>query len=392
MCPSFAHRWHARRRIIRVCVALALSLFSFWRGHAAIASSPDDARITLRGAIDQRERLRSGVVRIHGRRVKALQDGAPFESDVKIRYEFDFHASLLRIDWDEPVRELLLEGDAKGAADKFKESMKSGQMKTDARVSKYVHTPQYSLYWMSNNERVINQRAPEAKQYLHLQRFDIRALGFMGVYDFDNGTGFDEVSQYLTEQKIVAFDTTNVPGNGSVDRITWLYGPSEVLKREVFIDREHGYTPLHFAIRQRLELGVDAWEESPIESIDVTWSKNSDVWVPLTYAQRRVRDKNVVAELNLSFDWDSVNSPLDPKDFTYQELHPTVKAQVVSDQLGKQVLVGYSYPKGQTPLLDMSRSQSTMSSWRAWLLYGNILVITVILLLLLRRRLRTTTE
>ena len=278
--------------------------------------------------------------------------GQPFQSDVAIRYEFDFSSSLLRIEWQEQVQEVHLgeKANIEGMnAEKLRDLAKLAKMQVLPREFKYIHTPKYSLHWKSNEEGIVFQHSPEHETEQIMQRFDIRALGFMGSYDFENGSMLGPMGKNLLQQKIVDCSKVSGAADSNLQRITWVFGPNENWRREIVIDQNRGYTPLHFAVRQSALSDNAQKETPPIETVDVTWKELSGAWVPATYVQRAFSGGKIDSQLELTFDWDLANAKLDAGDFTIERLDPSTKAQVISDQSGQRVLVGYAYPKGQGP-------------------------------------------
>lgn len=325
-------------RNVIILVALSLS-----PGAQVFASPTEDAQAILREVIKSREGLKTGQVFIQGHRLQPSITGKPFESRVSIKYEFDFPASLLRIDWDESVQRMSA-GDVATedmSAQKLQSLATSGKMQVQERLIKYVRTPQCSLHWNSDENRIVFQRDPQHAPDESLQRFDIRALGFMGMYDFENGTLLGATGKNLLEQQVVGFSTDNTSR-----KITWVFGPNEKFRREITIDQKNGKVARHFEVRQRATKDAE-WEASPLEINDVTWKELSGAYVPATYVHRSLASGKVDSQLELNFEWKSVNAPLDENDFTYNGLDLQVKAQIVSDQSGKRTLVGYADPKGE---------------------------------------------
>lgn len=336
----------------------------------------------LHGMEDGRSRLRSGRFRATGHRIDLSIDSSPFERNLELEYTFDFTKDLLRIDWHEPAKTLQL------SEDSFDESSQAsietltrlGKSRIRDRFSKYVRTQSYSLHWTSDSERVVFQHEPDNKRYLPLSRFDVRTPGLTVMRGFEDGISFDEINKLLLDQKIVnAIEDT---ANGFA-RIEWEINH---LRREIWLDQNRGYTPIHFTIRRRSgSQDKPNWQGAPIEEADLTWEKNGDVWVPKTYSHRQQVGQKLVSSFTIALQWESVNEPVDESLFTYERLNTPVKAQVVSDQLGQSVSVGYAYPDGETPQTEITLPTDVTTRRRA-IIYANVAVVAVLAFVVLLKR------
>lgn len=350
------------------------------------------AILYVQGMKDGRERLRSGVFRARGRQLDNSPElvdksGSPFENKFEVYCVFDFARDSLRLDWDAPVRSLR---SSKGTSSKQSSDVESraaldaGEFDMHNRTDKYVRTPKCSLHWTSNSPHTLFQLSPEDAWKHQPSGLDVRALALLLMADFDAGRGFNDVLHYLAKAEIaeVADD------DKGVSHLVWVFGKEKQLQRKLWLDRTKDYAPFRQELRYRVRRGqTSVWEATPREICEVTWERKSGVWVPQTFSLSQELAPYQKSRVEMAFEWEAVNKPVDDNLFTSAGLGLPMKAQIISMQLGKPIHLGYvggedQQPNQPTPLPTSPNSRIRL----AVALVSLLLLVALVSILLLRHR------
>jgi len=308
------------------------------------------ADLCVQGMKDGRERLRSGVFRARGRRVvdEALLVGkGPLLPETKweVYCAFDHAKELLRLDWVQPmpwVRSPKEMDPKQAAANDLRAALGDGTAEVHMVTHKYVRTPRHGLAWTSGSQHVLNQSPPGDAWKHRPAGLDVRALGLLLMVDFDKGKGFPAVVNNLAKME---FTEVGEDDKG-LCHLVCVFGKDKELQRQLWLDRTNGYTPVRHELRYLDRSGpVPTWQAKPRETSEVTWEQVSAVWIPRTFSLTLERAPGVKASVELAFEWEAVNQPVPEEQFTPDGMDLPPRTQIVSWELGKPVVLGYTGKK-----------------------------------------------
>ena len=225
-----------------------------------------------------------------------------------------------------------------------------------------------------------------------LNPFDVRGLGIIIVTSFDRPADLDKLNKNFWNEKNYRLE--RVSETDEICTLEWLITTLPGRRRKLVLDKTKGYLPISMRWIQVSE----GTEFVPIEN-SVEWSADdSGCWVPKAAqmaATTARADGSIAVQhmLTYSFEWESVNQPLDPDLFTEGGLDLPHAAAVMDVSVPEGILlrrVGY---EGYEEALNGTREAKIVSvkdgsTQRLWLIVGNVILGAGLLILLLFRRAR----
>lgn len=284
-------------------------------GVARAADGAPRPEILFRGMREARDRLQSGVFRAVGRVSVTEESKQRVNGEVKLFCAFDFFKDMFRFDRNEPA--LVAVRNA------------SEEERIDV---KYVRTSTQSLHWESvtPDVRILPPNAPPP---FLARAFDVRVLGLGNERDMTQGYSFEQFYRVYTTQSIHEF-TESTKG---VYHLSWLFGDSGRTQKTLWISEKHGNSPIRFDVREKGP--GDKWL-APSTICEMTWFKQSNVWVPETVIFETVRGLSRHETYTLAFEWESVNQPVSEELFTLAGLEIAPNWNVVDERLGRPIVLG----------------------------------------------------
>lgn len=334
------------RAVCFTSAAVALSAMSFVSSMAGEPVSPVDSaepellrEYIVQGMLYQREQLRSGVYRAHGRKVDDDPRWPGIDGDVTIYCAFDLDEPRLRFDRVEPS---LSATDFDARPDEVHDIVDGNTALPSTFATelvslewRYVRTADRSLVWCTDWP-VVQVKRPDESPPSGVAPFDVRALGLAYWMDFVKGYQFEElVESYKAETPV---EIVRIPE--AVFRATWIRGGTRTV---VWIDSEQGVSPIRLEVSERLpaatEDGSGNWSQPKLVS-DVTWQAINGVWVPRTFSIEELHLAPRVMKYELTFDWESVNQDIPDEVFSEEGLELPERTVTVDDRLGEPVVTG----------------------------------------------------
>ena len=124
--------------------------------------------------------------------------------------------------------------------------------------------------------------------------------------------------------------------------IVWVFGEKRQLQRRLWLDSTRDYAPFRQELRNLDQKDQTQLSPAkPYEVSEVTWKQASGAWVPQTFSMRRELRSGQEQSVEIAFDWKSVNQPVEDGQFAATGLGLPLRAQLVSMQLGKPVILGH---------------------------------------------------
>ena len=333
-----------------------------------ITKAKEEARNVLNGFRFGRERLRSGVVNVNGRR-RFLSKKNPLdsESDLSLFIAFEF-------------------------PDRFRFDRKEQHF--DSKVTgiiggRYARSSEYALVLGLQNPMVSVVRASDPPPR-NVRVLDPRVVGLCNLTELESDIGFSKLMDFFD-----GIDVVSCIGSGGKFDCRWLFANSSVACDITFEQQGDDYLPVHF--EQRYGIIADAGREAS-EVCDVKWQRISEVNVPiwmkivhregLTIGPMKSR-----REYELNFDWTSVNEKVPDDLFTVEGFKQVVAANrealvprgmigadedgtfVVDNRMDKAVLLEKPTKKG----VDTTRLESSFGLGRVVVLAINGIVLLVVI-------------
>ncbi|HEX7376913.1 MAG TPA: hypothetical protein VF278_07360 [Pirellulales bacterium] len=344
------------------------------------AAAAERAKFLMTGLRDARERLRKGVVRVHGTKRENAYNQKPLAGELTQFYAFDNDSGLLRYERKEPRRSFVAT-----PIDKPAIPQRGVRPTEDLALNRiYWRCPRKSVQYTAG-DTVLAICAEDADAPIY-SAFDVRAVGLHYLEDYQRQTRFEEIVD--TFMRFPAEQVSDV-GDG-VYRIEWSLGDRGHHRRTLWIDRSHGFTPTRMELRDRLpHLPDDHPWKPPYAVTEATWTLISDVWVPKTY---KIADGPEDSEAALghhpsiryehTFEWESVNEPLPPDLFEVKSLE-LPNGCIVTDWRGQRPIVEAVIGQPNSPLLGEAGSAKreappAISSWRIWIMLVNIALLVAL--------------
>ncbi len=351
-----------------------------WANTSAVPAS-ELARFALDGFRDSRQRLRSGVFRVTGRRehwritdIETLARETLQCEDFEQFCAFDFDRQLFRLDH------------LGTSAEPPRDEMPSG--------GKYVRTKDYSIHWIIGS-RQANYFQPERRAIESMMIFDIRLVGFtnMGTLMFRD-VDWEKWKQVVDSRGSRIRDAGML---GSLYNLAW-FSPESRVGGVVSVDANQGFSP----VRNELFLTdgktgkIAVLEEMgvpPLREVHLaTWMEKNGIWVPTSLAADIESysthvDRRTARRYELAFQWESVNEPLDEKLFDWAGMKLPEKTRVLDNRLGWPPIVVASVGQYVAPPPQPELPASSFGpGWRILLIVGLHAVAFVTLLYWGRRR------
>lgn len=246
---------------------------------------------------------------------------------------------------------------------------------TEVRTMKYVRTPEKSLSWESGRRtRIYSRSADDPRSSMTVNPFEPRILGMVAlgmlrdyhsVQDTLEGRAEDPVHQ-------VAFL------GESIVELQWLYEkPLYSFRDRIRIDREQGFSPVHYLAEYKEKRPDEKWHT--INDITVTWQKVAEVWLPKTALIEQRHDELNCERLEMVFQWEEVNTPVDPSLFTADGLGIDHFARVLDDRSGTVIEVD-RLNVAESPALQPATAEPLEASnrWRIFLAVHAVILAAVI--------------
>jgi hypothetical protein len=336
-------------------------------------------RFLVAGMKFEREKIISGVVRGKGERTLMQEiDGKSVTATAPVEYllAFDFLENKMRVDRKEPSFD------------------KAGGY--NHHLGQYIETHDsivYSDYTPHESYTdIIIIVSPKDGDYEwrgndYCHPLDIRNIGFLDLWRFTHGNSpsfTDRMATYTRIPEVLVEE-----GNGVV-RYEYHQRVKEggQLRRSVlWVDTKNGFT----LIRSLSIWEFDFRKDHPwiLSDTRISWKKHVEGWVPVDI----VFEKNLPIEENeklvMSFDWESLNKPIDDEYFDYCDFAvsstqtPVVKiptkAQAAEGRSGGRVgvygdLCGTK--EGRLLMKQIAAKESSRKFWqRTFLIAGIVLIV-----------------
>lgn len=316
------------------------------------------AENVIHGVIDSRQRLVSGVCRIHGKNRKSRADSKSSDQgrteDVECFCAFDFARGLYRFDRNVARRDGVEQG------------------------GKFIRTPSHAFELLGKvpelaRSAVITRTRPGNSGNGIVAPFDIRIIGLFNLVGAYWERSLDENLKSLSADNFIEFAAES----DNVFRLTWKRGNDRLTRYSLWIDTEKGYSWI------RWKSTYDA-NSALIDILAETgWDEKNGVWVPISMHLKDQQTSIGTTEADWSIEWESVNEPVDSKYFDPQDLAPGTEVAMYSDEVGEKPI--YLGLVGSAPV---KPREVVVSRWRRFCLILTILVVLILLSLIVVRRYR----
>ena len=365
------------RRSAWLCL---VAQFVFLAPRAVCGAEADDPHDVLSflvtGLKAERQRLRQGVFRVHG--VQIREDPAPvgkLEGPVEMLGAFDFDKGCYRFDRRAP-------------------SWKVEGKESELLDRKICRTPELSLHYNSRYARleihppdVLN---PHTLTNITGGYLDVRCVGIYSFGQLFKSLELEAVCERIPKK--IGLETCVEESNG-IFRLDWT--PVQETHGTWWIDTSHGFTLIRKESRHRLpELGETEWRD-PYQTHEVTWKQIADVWVPGSYRvffqfelapeklpeppDYKYTPRHRKFTYRYTFEWESVNEPVDEKYFDYEEFDLPDGTYVadarsgelrILDVVGKPLAVSRDLSEPPTSSWSWPRVLALLASGLLLLLFG----------------------
>jgi hypothetical protein len=338
---------NAFARVASVSVIGSLFLFV---GSASGMEDEDLVEFCISGMQSFRDQLQSGVYVSRGRAFSRERgSGTQREHAVPVEIHCEFEGDRLRFQ--------RTEGDFSGTF-----------LRSDGHIATYI-----------DREGAVVKDAPESESARVLRPFDIRSMGLLSFPELDEGFSVKELFELLhdRERSVVA----GVEEEAGKYAISWIIEapPSIEIKRTLWIDSEHGFTPFRMEVRVRDKSQDLSWDEIPANAeVVATWGHHDGVWVPTSC---QMNDAHGTIGLTMEFDWKSINAEIPETRFMPESLDVPNGTYFVDGSLDVPVV---EEVKGRETLQGTGEARAI--DWRVFLVCITLVAVIVILALLIRRR------
>jgi len=323
------------------------------------------AQFALAGLKNGRSKLTSGVYRAHGKLDRSTEVVDPVVGPIEIFCAFDYNQSLMRFDRAEPLWV------ARGT---------STTKRIEQYGGKFVSTPDMAIELLSGNSAGEITAAPRPNKAI--RPFDIRMVGVSGWGTLDTRLTLDQMVDIY--RRFYVLVSASADANDEYT-LRWTDKAAE-LRAELRLDGKKEFAPVRFEVRFRNEkVGRDEWGKV-INVSTVSWSRINDVWVPHVWHDEETT--GTTKKRDLTFEWESVNGPVDKSLFTLEGLGAK-DAMFHDRRFGKVVVV---HPLSDAPAA--TESPRPVRSYRKVLVIAlvNLVVLSGLGILWLRRRRRSRKE
>jgi sulfatase modifying factor 1 len=288
--------------------------------------SPDEAtakaKVLIENMLKEREKITSGVVFVRGNQFIGGDNQLP-EHPIRGMYAFDHEHGLLRFDNSKRMLVRSLSPDKLAAAGN---NLKVATALTEPEVSnailRYVRNAEYSASWekMTRNtrdsmylRRVDAEMGGRIASMHHM--IDVRACGVMTYFEFDSGD-FERgktVKDYC--EALLEFPVAEVVEKDELIVIVFRLEHREL---RLTIDTKRQFSPVDFVCK---------WLKSPGTTFDtsqtshIRWTTIEGVSVPKSFSiEFDIPDAKKYVLCRFSYEWQSVNKPVDKEYFDYKRL------------------------------------------------------------------------
>jgi hypothetical protein len=238
---------------------------------------------------------------------------------------------------------------------------------------KYARNQKESLQQVGSDDYVDKCPANEPMAALDMRPFDLRALGMMTIGEFDYREPYQKIRDYY--QTKVQLADISVEKDGIVKAVWDCTVTARVVdrhdkaKRTIWFDKNQGFSP----IKMTAEILNSVSGQFEIDTETTTsWKKVNSVWVPTNCHIGTPGYRNSV---DLSFDWVSVNQPLNENLFTEQGMGLKTGDEVWNCRLTPPVVEA---TVGTPGIGEVTRS----TNLRRMLLIGNVILAVLLMLAL----------
>ena len=268
-------------------------------------SRPDEevrfAEFLLAGLRDSVDQVQSGRVRVEEVKVSSSK-GEQSETRVEYSVAFDYPTGCIRFD-----------------------------TKRGPATSRYSRNQSHSFYFDPSAGAVVKHHADHDFTLWQSRPFDLRILGPATQGEFGSR---------LTHEQLWAFLNGHKPARGvresaASSRVVFDYplaGGKLKGRRTLWISSAKGFVVERMEAEYLLPK-TDKWTLSCSSQVD--WKQTSGVWVP---AKAVLRDRGASSRTDLSFDWQSVNEPIDSSVFDVAGIEAPRGTSVWDLTLGNAVL------------------------------------------------------
>lgn len=300
------------------------------------AAEREVADLYMSGMMSSRERLITGEYIAVGRVSRKRPEVAPLEGEFGLYSCFDYQNGMLRFDRREQV---YVESFAQvaGTSASTPATKRKRMVKSELIEGRCILTPERLIDWhdAAPGQVRINERGSKNLSGSAMP-FDVRALGLVLLSGLESNMSVMEMVSLCSRQEI----TEVVAETNDVCRITWDFGPTERIRRIVWLDQRFGFSPT------RMELWSSGLRDKPsttpvlLTKSTCTWHEQEHVWVPTSFVIEGEMDGPKPAKYELSFNWLNVNQPVAPSKFTPEGLKVRDYAMVLDVRGDAPVLVG----------------------------------------------------
>jgi hypothetical protein len=358
----------------------------------------DEAELILRGVIAERDKIRSGFVRLGGTRLYRAS-GYPELKDDSVDGLFAFDLDRDWIRYDNTELQYVRHINSSNAPNELDaDSLKEIPVSTFRRRLCYVRNDEYSTWWSQSGPTScsnIQLFQPDTELNSSLAKThhfcDFRAAGVMDYRDFQKFVSVQSICESLLEK----VPLSDFERNLDVVSLTF---ENEGVRIAVEIDTSDGFRPLSRVVTPRG--GVPYRSENK-----AVWERRGGVDVPVRMTvQWEFPDQEAFTKYDLTLDWQSVNEPVDPKLFDYRSFPdiPTDLAIAVRDARGEErVTLGMwagtgkeLKPDPNVPPKAPVAAQPPAQSSRVWIfvVFNTIAILVVAFAFWWRRRRRLTSR
>lgn len=320
----------------------------------------------LAGLRDNNDRIRSGVVRVQGRKLDDDPKGGRLEGEIRLFIAFDQEHGLFRFDRTEPGRAEPRPGDP---------PTPPGTAPSRSFGGKFARTPEGTIYRL-DGDASINMGTLQKDPPAVVSPFDPRAIGLYYYSDFERNVPLDTVIKSWDRGDAIEV-VREADGLYRLRRVD--EGPISS-RTTIWLDTERGYTPIRLETNDK-KTGSDDWSDA-ITLSQTTYQKLGNVWVPKTY---HIDDRQFHPRLlayDLVFEWESVNEPVDPKLFTVEGFDAPKGTYVVDRRIGRPIAVGVvGEPRAEPPVFAVRHPEGERSTFRRSRTWVAFILVQVLLLL-----------
>lgn len=272
--------------------------------------------VTWNHVIEERRKLRSGMVHMSGTATIKNVANAPTNGPVVANCEFDFPNELLRYRISQPV---LVLDQADGDTGHVEE-----------RTVTTVVTSDKQLTWDSWNPNRVNVYPRGEKLTPPAEAMDVRVLGITTVSGLKTFRRLDELDRAKYGQ------VTWVSGRREGKIVELVYTGTDGTNRlSIFVDTERGYIPILFQIRS--DVDRDGVWSDPTLIHEVSWEQKTDCWVPT--ALRAIEGIGGEGEkaIEFNFNWESINGDIDRDLFDELKFSDDRPVRIEDHRLGEPI-------------------------------------------------------